>query len=180
MLGYPSRVLGAELRHRARRVGGRPAARPSRPSASRVGESPNTALGTLPRGKGRITVFGAILPQAIESLVVDGERIETPHPFGLASYAVTITGGQVLDNVLAYTLARDAGTPGAGPGTGGDRAPASAAARAAAPAAAPAAAAWPPPASRCCPPRPAWRSRRLAAVVLRRRSAATAEPVTAG
>ncbi len=62
------------------------------------GDSPNTALGTIGRGLGRITVFGAILPQAVESL----PGLETPHPHGLASYAVTITGGQVLDNVLSY------------------------------------------------------------------------------
>lgn len=67
------------------------------------GESPNTALGTVPLGKGQLTIFGAILPQAIERLVLeDGTEIETPHPHGLASYAVTITGGQVLDNVLAF------------------------------------------------------------------------------
>jgi hypothetical protein len=66
-------------------------------------DSPNTALGTVDRGSGQITVFGSILPQAIERLVLeDGTTIETPHPHGLASYAVTITGGQVLDNVFAF------------------------------------------------------------------------------
>lgn len=68
----------------------------------------STVLGELPRGKGKITIFGAILPQPIESL----ESIETPHPEGLADYAVTIAGGQVLHNVLAYRAAgRSAVTP---------------------------------------------------------------------
>ena len=62
-----------------------------------------TALGSAPLGKGRVTVFGALLPQAIEQLVLeDGTTTETPHPYGLADYAVTITGGQVLDNVLSF------------------------------------------------------------------------------
>jgi hypothetical protein len=66
-------------------------------------DSPNTALGTVGRGAGQITVFGSILPRAIERLVLEnGTTIETPHPHGLASYAVTITGGQVLDNVFAF------------------------------------------------------------------------------
>ena len=75
------------------------------------GDSPNTSLGHLDRGKGRITVFGSILPQAIESL----EELETPHPHGLASYAVTITGGQVLDNVLAFRGAARTTGPAAAP-----------------------------------------------------------------
>ena len=62
-----------------------------------------TALGSAPLGKGRVTVFGALLPQAIERLVTeDGTVRETPHPHGLADFAVTITGGQVLDNVLEF------------------------------------------------------------------------------
>jgi hypothetical protein len=66
--------------------------------------SPNTALGHVDRGAGRVTIFGSILPQAIEQLVVENVAtpIATPHPHGLASYAVTITGGQVLDNVFAF------------------------------------------------------------------------------
>ena len=34
-------------------------------------------------------------------MLENGTRIATPHPFGLADYAVTITGGQVLDNIFA-------------------------------------------------------------------------------
>jgi hypothetical protein len=99
--------------------------------------SPNTVLGTMPWGAGQITVFGAVLPQPIERLVLeDGTVTETPHPHGLASYAVTITGGQVLDNVLSFrgvdrtapptveepTPPADGGNGGPGKGKGGDKA----------------------------------------------------------
>lgn len=104
MLGYPSRVQAPNygvLRAAWEAAGGTTVAT----VGPQGGASPNTALGTLPRGAGRITTFGAILPQAVETL----PGIDTPHPFGLASYAVTITGGQVLDNVLAFT--RPGGSP---------------------------------------------------------------------
>jgi len=107
MLGYPSREstpnYGVE-RGAWEAAGGTTAAT----VGPQGGDSPNTALGTLDRGQGRITVFGAILPQAVEAL----PDVETPHPHGLASYAVTITGGQVLDNVLAH---RGAARTGAAP-----------------------------------------------------------------
>jgi hypothetical protein len=109
MLGYPSRVQAPNygvVRTAWEEAGGTTVAT----VGEQGGDSPNTALGSLDRGKGRLTIFGAILPQAIESL----PDIETPHPHGLASYAVTITGGQVLDNVLAYR-----GTARTGAGTGG-------------------------------------------------------------
>jgi hypothetical protein len=124
MLGYPSRVstpnYGIE-RGAWEAAGGETVAT----VGPQGGDSPNTALGTLPRGKGRITVFGAILPQAVETL----EDVETPHPFGLASYAVTITGGQVLDNVLAFrgtgrTGAAVAAPPAAAPGPASGQLPA--------------------------------------------------------
>jgi hypothetical protein len=108
MLGYPSRVSTPNygvLRTAWEDAGGTTVATVGDQDAS---TSPNTALGHLDRGKGRITVFGAILPQAIESL----PDIETPHPHGLASYAVTITGGQVLDNVFAFRGASRATAPG--------------------------------------------------------------------
>ncbi len=103
MLGYPSRGrtpnYGVE-RGAWEAAGGTTVATVGDQDAS---TSPNTALGTMPRGAGQITIFGAILPQAIEKLVLDdGTEIETPHPHGLASYAVTITGGQVLDNVFSF------------------------------------------------------------------------------
>jgi hypothetical protein len=97
MLGYPSRVRAPNYgieRSAWEDAGGTTVAT----VGPQDGDSPNTALGHLDRGTGRITVFGAILPQAIESL----DDVETPHPHGLASYAVTITGGQVLDNVFAF------------------------------------------------------------------------------
>jgi hypothetical protein len=102
MLGYPSRNrapnYGVE-RGAWESAGGTTVAT----VGPQDGDSPNTALGHLDRGAGRITVFGSILPQAIEQLVLeDGTEIETPHPHGLASFAVTITGGQVLDNVFAW------------------------------------------------------------------------------
>jgi hypothetical protein len=61
----------------------------------------STVLGEMPLGKGRLLAFGAILPQPIE---------EFPHPEGLADYAVTIAGGQVLHNALSY---RRPGSPAA-------------------------------------------------------------------
>ena len=98
MLGYPSRNRAPNYgysRTAWEAAGGVTVATVGDQGAS---TSPNTALGTIARGAGQVTVFGAILPQAIEAL----EKAETPHPFGLASYAVTITGGQVLDNILAF------------------------------------------------------------------------------
>lgn len=63
---------------------------------------PIVVLGEVARGRGTIAVFGAILPSPIESLVLPSGTIETPHPDGLAPYAVTIAGGQVLANILDY------------------------------------------------------------------------------
>jgi hypothetical protein len=60
----------------------------------------------MPFGKGRLLAFGAILPQPTE---------EFPHPEGLADYAVTIAGGQVLHNALSYRRAARIGI-GNGPG----------------------------------------------------------------
>jgi hypothetical protein len=123
MLGYPSRVstpnYGIE-RGAWEAAGGTTVATVGNQNSS---ESPNTALGTLSRGEGQITVFGAILPQAVESLTnADGSKRETPHPHGLASYAVTITGGQVLDNVLAFERPEPVATaPGKGKGKPKDK-----------------------------------------------------------
>ncbi|MDP3714099.1 MAG: M14 family zinc carboxypeptidase [Mycobacteriales bacterium] len=98
MLGYPSRNQAPNygvLREVWEAAGGETVATVGDQGAT---DSPNTALGSIERGAGKVTIFGSILPQAIETL----EGIETPHPFGLASYAPTITGGQVLDNILAF------------------------------------------------------------------------------
>lgn len=106
MLGYPSRTRAPNYgieRTAWEEAGGTTVAT----VGPQDGDSPNTALGHVDRGEGRITVFGSILPQAVESL----EDVETPHPHGLASYAVTITGGQVLDNVFAFRGAARAAAP---------------------------------------------------------------------
>ena len=52
-----------------------------------------TALGTLPVGEGRITVFGAVLPTASQ---------EFPHTQGLADYAVTYAGNAILVNAVRW------------------------------------------------------------------------------
>jgi hypothetical protein len=52
-----------------------------------------TALGHLPFGKGRVSIFGAVLPKPTE---------DYPHVEGLADYGVTITGGQVLNRILSF------------------------------------------------------------------------------
>ena len=52
-----------------------------------------TALGELPVGKGKVSIFGALLPTPTE----DWEHAE-----GLVSYGVTIAGGQVFHSMLSY------------------------------------------------------------------------------
>lgn len=52
-----------------------------------------TALGSMPYGKGRVAIFGAILPTPTE---------ENDHVEGLVNYGVTIAGGQVLHAILSY------------------------------------------------------------------------------
>ena len=103
MLGYPSRSSAPNYgvqRTAWEAAGGTTVATVGAQGSS---SSPNTALGIMPVGAGQVVIFGAVLPQAIEELVVEsGARTTTPHPYGLASFAPTITGGQVLDNILAY------------------------------------------------------------------------------
>ena len=73
---------------------------------------PSTALGRVDRGEGQVVVFGSILPQAVETIDRDGDGEndrDLPHPFGLADFAPTIGGGQVLDNILAFD--RDGAEP---------------------------------------------------------------------
>ncbi len=50
-------------------------------------------LGELPLGSGVVRVIGALLPMPTEQYY---------HPFGLANYALTYTGYQVLDNALQW------------------------------------------------------------------------------
>ena len=52
-----------------------------------------TIYGQAPRGNGRVTFLGALLPQPTEDFY---------HPFGLQNYAVTYTGYTLLQNMLAY------------------------------------------------------------------------------
>jgi hypothetical protein len=52
-----------------------------------------TALGYFGYGKGRVSIFGAVLPTPTE----DEDHVE-----GLKDYGVTITGGQVLNAILGY------------------------------------------------------------------------------
>jgi hypothetical protein len=104
MLGYPSR--GRAPNYGVARTAWEAAGGTTVATVGNQGArtSPNTALGTLAWGSGQITIFGAVLPQAIERLVLEnGTEIDTPHPHGLASYGVTITGGKVLDNIFAFT-----------------------------------------------------------------------------
>lgn len=58
-----------------------------------AGGSTFTALGELPVGEGSIAIFGAILPTQTEA---------NPHVYGLADYALTVAGGQVLHRILGY------------------------------------------------------------------------------
>ena len=57
------------------------------------GEPGFTALGELPRGAGKISIFGAVLPTP---------TAENDPLFGLASYGVTIAGGQVFHKMLSH------------------------------------------------------------------------------
>lgn len=50
-------------------------------------------LGRIRLGKGTIGIFGAILPDPTERF---------DHLFGLADYAVTIAGGQILNNMIIF------------------------------------------------------------------------------
>ena len=52
-----------------------------------------TEIGTLPVGKGRIVIFGGLLPQPSE---------DSTHWFGLNPYTISVTGQQMLMNALAY------------------------------------------------------------------------------
>jgi hypothetical protein len=52
-----------------------------------------TALGSMPYGKGRVAIFGALLPTPTE---------ENDHVEGLKDYGVTITGGLVFHAILGY------------------------------------------------------------------------------
>lgn len=52
------------------------------------------SLGELTVGRGRVRIAGALLPQPTE---------KNFHPYGLESYALTYTGYQVFDNLVAWS-----------------------------------------------------------------------------
>ena len=52
-----------------------------------------TALGSMPYGRGQVSIFGALLPTPSE---------EEDHVMGLKDYGVTITGGIVFHSMLGY------------------------------------------------------------------------------
>ena len=56
-----------------------------------VDDTEQVGLGRIKVGKGTIGIFGAILPRASEAY---------DHLYGLADYAVTVAGGQILNNML--------------------------------------------------------------------------------
>jgi hypothetical protein len=81
-------------------AGGSTAAR----TLARLGTEPEdegtvtgTSLGELRLGKGVIRMAGALLPEPTE---------QNYHPFGLSSYALTYTGYQVFENLVAYQRPR--------------------------------------------------------------------------
>ena len=53
-------------------------------------------LGSVPHGDGSIALFGSILPTQTQ---------ENRHDYGLTDYAVTVTGGEVLHEILEYKRA---------------------------------------------------------------------------
>lgn len=63
-----------------------------------------TAIGTLPFGKGRIVVFGALLPQPTE---------DYDHWFGVNAYTVSIPGQQLLLEALRWSPAAALGVASA-------------------------------------------------------------------
>lgn len=58
------------------------------------GDTSRVSFGEIKLGKGRIRIIGALLPDPTEKF---------DHPFGLASYAITYAGYQVLNNALIWT-----------------------------------------------------------------------------
>ena len=58
-----------------------------------TGDQTRVSLGRVELGRGTIGIFGAVLP-------TQSERY--PHLYGLADYAVTVAGGQILHNMLAF------------------------------------------------------------------------------
>lgn len=62
-------------------------------SVAYVTDENRIGLGRIKLGKGTLGIFGAILPDPTEAF---------DHFFGLADYAVTIAGGQILNNMIIH------------------------------------------------------------------------------
>lgn len=60
-------------------------------SVAHITDEERIGLGRIKRGRGRIGIFGALLPDPTE---------EFDHLFGLADYAVTVAGAQILNNMI--------------------------------------------------------------------------------
>jgi hypothetical protein len=60
-------------------------------SVAHVDDAERIGLGRVRLGKGTIAIFGALLPPATEKF---------DHYYGLADYAVSVAGGQILNNIL--------------------------------------------------------------------------------
>lgn len=58
-----------------------------------IEENSDVGLGRVKLGRGTIGIIGALLPQPTERY---------DHLYGLAGYAVTVAGGQVFENMLAF------------------------------------------------------------------------------
>lgn len=71
------------------------------------------SLGEVALGAGRVRIAGALLPQPTE---------KNFHPYGLEAYALTYTGYQVFENLVAWEpgTVRAAGLPATLPATGGE------------------------------------------------------------
>ena len=62
-------------------------------SVAYIEDESDIGLGRIPLGRGTIGFIGALLPQPTEKF---------DHFYGLADYAVTIAGGQILNNMIAH------------------------------------------------------------------------------
>ena len=64
-------------------------------SIAHIEDEARIGLGRIEVGNGTIGIFGALLPPATEKL---------DHLYGLADYAVTVAGGQILNNMIGFSL----------------------------------------------------------------------------
>ena len=62
-------------------------------SIAHIEDEARIGLGRIELGSGTIGIFGALLPSATEKL---------HHLYGLADYAVTVAGGQILNNMITF------------------------------------------------------------------------------